>query len=177
MRWFICLAVVLATSVLIHVDAIAQTEPQKRPGPAPQTTPIPPTAPAQAGPAGAPDEGVDVSRLKADVDSTVARMAVLTKQSAALSASFARLAALHHGADRAEILMMQRVSDAMGTMAGEVETTLVQYKRMLDDETDLETGAMRSEVDGLHGVMEVIAGEVDDALKTMLRLEAQLGQG
>jgi hypothetical protein len=166
----------LAAIIFVHTEALAQAEPQKRPGPAPQSTPVPPLpAPAQPGPLGAP--AIDMVRLKADVDSSIARMTVLMNESTALSASFGSLAALHHGADKSEILMMQRVSDAMGTMAGEVKVTLAQYQRMLDDETTLETGAMKSEVDGLHGAMEVIAGEVDDALKTLQRLEAQLGQG
>jgi hypothetical protein len=95
----------------------------------------------------------------------------------ALSQSFSSLATLHHGADRSEILMMVRVSDAMGSMAAELKMTLAQYKHMLDDESSTESGAMKSEVDGLQAAMQVIAGEVNDAIQTLRRLEAQLGQG
>jgi hypothetical protein len=55
--------------------------------------------------------------------------------------------------------------------------TLAQYKHMLDDESSTESGAMKSEVDGLQAAMQVIAGEVNDAIQTLRRLEAQLGQG
>ena len=72
---------------------------------------------------------------------------------------------------------MERVSDAMGSMAAELKSTLAQYKHMLDDETTTETGAMKAEVDGLNAAMQVIAGEVTDAIQTLHRLELQLGQG
>lgn len=167
----------LAMTTLVPAGARAQAEPEKRPGPGPQSGPkAPPPPPPATGPVGAPVT-VDSNDLSVDVDSTMQRMDVLMKESLALSRSFASLAPLHHGADRSEILMMQRVSDAMGAMAGELKTTLAQYKRMLDDETSTETGAMKSEVDGLHAAMEVIAGEVGDAIRTLHRLEAQLGQG
>jgi hypothetical protein len=153
-------------------------EPDKHPAPGRQLDPgatAPVTMPA-SGPVGAPVT-VDPLQLKANVDSTMTRMDSLMKESMALSQSFSSLAALHHGADKSEILMMQRVSDAMGSMASELKTTLGQYKRMLDDETSAETGTMKSEVDGLQAAMTVIAGEVDDAIRTLHRLEAQLGQG
>lgn len=171
-------AVVAALALALAVaQAGAQTEPEKRPGPAPAHGPKepPPPAPA-AGPVGAPVT-VDASALTAQADSTMRHMDLLMKQSLALSKSFAELATLHHGADRSEILMMQRVSDAMGSMAAELKGTLAQYKLMLNDETATETGAMKSEVDGLHAAMQVIAGEVTDAIQTLHRLEGQLGQG
>jgi hypothetical protein len=120
---------------------------------------------------------IDQLGLKVEADTTMAHMDLLMKQSLALSKSFAELAALHHGADRSEILVMERVSDAMGSMAGELKSTLGQYKKMLDDETTTETGTMKAEVDGLNAAMQVIAGEVTDAIQTLHRLEAQLGQG
>jgi hypothetical protein len=167
----------LALTELAPVAALAQAEPDKRPGPAQQHGPgSPPPQIPQTGPVGAP-EANDPVAAKADIDSTMQRMDLLMKQSLALSQSFARLAALHQGADRSEILMMQRVSDAMGAMAGELKATLAQYKRMLDDETTSETGTMKSEVDGLHAAMEVIGGEVNGAIRVLARLEAQLGQG
>ena len=178
-------AMAMATA-LGQMEARAQVAPAKRPVEEPDKHPAPgrqlvdpgagPAAAPAAGPEGAPVT-VDPLQLKADVDSTMARMDSLMKESLALSQSFASLAALHHGADKSEILMMQRVSDAMGSMAAELKTTLAQYKRMLDDETSTETGAMKSEVDGLQAAMTVIAGEVDDAIRTLHRLEAQLGQG
>jgi hypothetical protein len=167
----------IAVNTLAPAGARAQAEPEKRPGPAPQQGPkAPPAEIPQPGPVGAP-EAIDPIAVKADIDSTMQRMDKLIAQSVTLSASFAQIATLHHGADRSEILVMQRVSDAMGAMAGELKTTLVQYKRMLDDETSTESGAMKSEVDGLNAAMQVIAGEVGDAIQTLHRLEAQLGQG
>jgi len=171
------LAAALAMTTLAPTGARAQAEPEKRPGPAPQHGPkAPPAETPQPGPVGAP-EAIDPIAVKADIDSTMQRMDRLIAQSVTLSASFAQIAALHHGADRSEILVMQRMSDAMGAMAGELKATLAEYKRMLDDETSTETGAMKSEVDGLHAAMEAIAGEVNDAIQTLHRLEAQLGQG
>lgn len=157
--------------------ASPQKEPEKRPGPAPQSTPVPkPPANPATGPVGAP-AGVDNASLKAQVDSTMQRMEQVSLESKELSRSFAALAALHHGADRSEILIMQRMSDAMATMAGEVTTTLRQYKAMLDDETASDTGAMKAEVQELRAAIDVIAGEVADAVQTLHRLQAQLGQG
>ncbi|HKW13601.1 MAG TPA: hypothetical protein VJS69_03860 [Candidatus Krumholzibacteria bacterium] len=178
------LAVMATTTVLGHVDARAQAmhqrpaeEPQKHPGPGRQTDPnAPPPVMPVSGPVGAPVT-VDQLQLKTDVDSTMTRMDALMKESLSLSQSFSSLAALHHGADKSEILMMQRVSDAMGSMAAELKSTLAQYKHLLDDETTTETGTMRSEVDGLQAAMQVIAGEVDDSIRTLRRLEAQMGQG
>lgn len=176
-RPIVWLFMTAALTLLAPAAARAQAEPEKRPGPAAQSGPkAPPAETPQPGPVGAP-EAIDPIAAKADIDSTMLRMDLLIKQSLALSQSFASLAALHHGADRSEILMMQRVSDAMGAMAGELKATLVQYRRMLDDETSTETGAMKSEVDGLHAAMDVIGGEVNDALRVLARLEAQLGQG
>ncbi len=173
---------VMAAAVMVTMAwagaAHAQAEPDKRPGPAAQSGPKSPpqSPPAAAGPAGAPVT-VDQIELKADVDSTMAHMDGLMEQSLALSKSFSQLAALHHGADRSEILMMQRVSEAMGSMAAELKSTLAQYKKMLDDETATETGVMKAEVDGLNAAMQVIASEVTEAMRTLHRLEAQLGQG
>jgi hypothetical protein len=170
-------AAMVLTTTVGQLYAKENAEPQKRPGPAPASGPQdpPPPAPA-AGPAGAPVT-VDMNELTAQADSTMRHMDLLMKQSLALSKSFSELAELHHGADRSEILMMQRVSDAMGSMAAELKGTLAQYKLMLDDETATESGAMKSEVDGLEVAMQVIAGEVNDAIQTLHRLESQLGQG
>jgi len=172
----ILLALALTTA-FGQVDARAQAEPEKRPGPGRQLDPnqIPPVMPV-SGPIGSPIS-VEPLQLKAEVDTTMTRMDSLMKQSLALSQSFASLATLHHGADRSEILMMVRVSDAMGSMAAELKMTLAQYKHMLDDESSTESRTMKSEVDGLQTAMRVIAGEVNDAIQTLHRLEAQLGQG
>ena len=173
---FVVMAMV-STLTLAHNMARAQAEPQKRPGPAVQSGPqSPPQVMPPAGPIGAPVT-VDPLQLKAEADSAMVHMDLIMKQSLDLSKSFAQLASLHHGADKSEILVMERVSDAMGSMASELKSTLVQYKRMLDDETSTETGAMKAEVDGLNAAMQVIAGEVTDAIQTLHRLESQLGQG
>ena len=173
-KHFVMMAVALTLGLAQNM-ARAQETPNKLSGP--QTSPTqPPEAMPASGPMGAPVT-IDQLGLKVEADTTMAHMDLLMKQSLALSKSFAGLAALHHGADRSEILVMERVSDAMGSMAGELKSTLAQYKKMLDDETTTETGAMKAEVDGLNAAMQVIAGEVTDAIQTLHRLEAQLGQG
>jgi len=173
---FVAMAMAL-TVALAQSVARAQAEPQKRPGPgAPSGPTVPPPVQRASGPVGAPVT-VEPLQLKAEADSAMVHMDLLMAQSLALSKSFAELAALHHGADRSEILVMERVSDAMGSMAAELKSTLAQYKHMLDDETTTETGAMKAEVDGLNAAMQVIAGEVTDAIQTLHRLELQLGQG
>lgn len=175
--WVTAIVTLVLAAAPVYAGNGGTAEPFKHPGPGTQHGPNTPAPDEPApGPLGAPVT-VDPSQLTAQVDSTMLQMESLIKQSQALSQSFASLAALHHGADRSEILVMQRVSDAMGAMAGELKMTLEQYKRMLEDETNTETGKMKSEVDGLHAAMEVIAGEVSDAIKTLHRLEGQLGQG
>jgi len=178
-------AVMALTTALGQVEARAQAprprqhaeEPEKHPGPGPTTDPnMPLPVMPVSGPVGAPVT-VEPLQLKAEVDSTMTRMDLLMKESLSLSQSFSSLATLHQGADRSEILMMQRVSDAMGSMAAELKSTLAQYKHMLDDESSSETGTMKSEVDSLQAAMQVIAGEVNDSIRTLRRLEAQLGQG
>ncbi len=169
------LMAVALTLALAQSMARAQDTPNKLSGPHTSPARPPETVPA-AGPIGAPVT-IDQPALKAEADSAMVHMDLLMKQSLALSKSFAELAVLHHGADRSEILVMERVSDAMGSMAGELKSTLAQYKHMLDDETTTETGAMKAEVDGLNAAMQVIAGEVADAIQTLHRLESQLGQG
>lgn len=175
-KHFVMMIVALTLGLAPNM-ARAQEGPNKRQGSGPQMSPTqPPEVMPASGPMGAPVT-IDQLGLKVEADTTMAHMDLLMKQSLALSKSFAGLAALHHGADRSEILVMERVSDAMGSMAGELKSTLAQYKKMLDDETTTETGAMKAEVDGLNAAMQVIAGEVTDAIQTLHRLEAQLGQG
>lgn len=176
MSLIVAIAMVPVVS-LPFAHATPQKEPEKRPGPVPQSTTVPAPRPdPAAGPAGAPAE-LDDESLRAEVDSTLLWMQGVIAESQSLSKSFAALAAAHHGADRSEILMMQRMSDAMSTMGGEVMTTLRQYKTLLDDETVSDTGLMKAEVQQLKAAIVVIAGEVADAVTTLHRLQAQLGQG
>ena len=121
--------------------------------------------------------GMDSATRLAQVDSTMKQMTLLIQKSRTLSQSFAQLAALHRGADKAEIQMMQRVSDSMGVMAGEINMTLQQYSKMLQDETATESGVMRGDVDNLHGAMATMAREIHDAIQTLQRLDTELGQG
>jgi phage-related tail protein len=105
------------------------------------------------------------------------QMTRLMEISATLSKSFAELATLHQGADKSEIQMMQRMSDSMGILAGEVKTTLQQYSKMLHDETTSESKPVRAEVDNLADLMTVIADQISEAVQTLQKLDAQLGQG
>ena len=102
------------------------------------------------------------------------RMATIIDMSQELSKSFAQLADRHHGADRSEVLMMQRMSDAMGTIAGEVKMSMVVYKKMLDDETASDTATMKVEVENLKRVLDIIAVQVDLGLDMLQRLRLQL---
>ena len=111
------------------------------------------------------------------VDSMMQRMNGLAARTQSYSESFARLAAAHHGADKTEILMMQRMSESMGMMAKEIKTSLQQYKDMLEDETASESGSMKAEVQSFKGILDGIAMDLEEAGKTLATLEGQLGQG
>jgi hypothetical protein len=152
-----------------------QVEPQKHKEPPTKNPPEPTTTTDQPGLGGLED--VDHMQQMMLADSVIQRMTELMKKSQSLSKSFAELAGAHHGADKSEILMMQRMSDSMGTMAGEVKTSLQQYKAMLEDETVSESGGMRTEIHGLRGVMNGIGSYIDEGLQTLQKLEEQLGQG
>jgi ATP/maltotriose-dependent transcriptional regulator MalT len=129
-----------------------------------------------AGPAGAPMITDDVA-LHEQLNSSMQHMRDLAVESQSLAQTFAKLAATHHGADRSEMLVMQRMSEAMGTMSGEVQASLAQYKQMLENETASDSGMMKAEVQGLKGALDVMAGEIDDAMQTLRKLQSQLGQG
>jgi hypothetical protein len=157
-----------------------QVDPQKRQGAPPQPIqPEPKTPTDQPAQAGGMDDmnNMDYATRMMQVDSSMQRVHILFEKSQTLSKSFGKLAVAHHGADKSEILMMQRMSDSMGTMAGELNTTLQQYKKMLGDETVSESGKMKTEVQSLKGYMDSIAGHVEEALQTLQKLQAQLGQG
>jgi hypothetical protein len=120
---------------------------------------------------------VDYMNRMMEVDSTMRRVATLMEKSQTLSKSFSELAADHHGADKSEILMMQRMSDSMGTIAGEIKVSLQQYKKMLGDETTSESGRMKTEVQSFQGVLDGMASHIDEVLGTLQTLQVQLGQG
>ncbi len=153
-----------------------QEAPKKGKQPIEQPYPTPKTAADQPGQPGGEDD-IDTVPNTAPIDSAIQRMTVLVQQSQALSKSFANLATLHEGADRGEILVMQRMSDATAAMAGEIKMSLQQYKKMLNDETASDTGSMRSEVQGLKSIMDGLAREIDDAVQTLQALQGQMGQG
>jgi hypothetical protein len=111
------------------------------------------------------------------VDSMMERMAALRERAQSYSKSFSELAAIHHGADRKEILMMQRMSDSMGMMAEEIRVSLKQYKNMLENETASETGKTRAEVENFKFILDGIARDVEGAVNRLQILEERLGQG
>jgi hypothetical protein len=113
----------------------------------------------------------------AQVDSMMQQMTTLRQRAQSYSKSFGVLAEGHHGADKSEILMMQRMSDSMGVMAGEIKVSLQQYKDLLEDETTSESGSTKAEVLNLKGILDGIARQVDGAVNTLQRLEQRLGQG
>jgi hypothetical protein len=175
-------AAVLALAVGISsVWAQSQTEPQKRQQGPTQVTPPdqkPPTGQPTGQPGGMEDlQNADHAAVIAQVDATVERMTALAKQAQALSKSFGELAAAHHGADKSEVLMMQRMSDSMGTMAGEIKMSLQQYKNMLEDETSSQSGTMKTDVQSLKGIIDAIAQHVDEGIQTLQKMLTALGQG
>ena len=111
------------------------------------------------------------------VDSMMQRMTMLMERTSSYSKSFGLLAATHHGADKSEILMMQRMSDSMGTMAGEIKANLQRYKDMLDDETTSESVNVKVEVQSLKGSLDSIARDVEKAVNTLQTIQEGLGQG
>ncbi len=178
---------IAAVFALVVVGALSSVwgDPQQEPS---RTRPVPPSPPTppeskiptgQSGQLGGMDDmgNVDYMNLMMQVDSTMQRMTVLMEKSQKISKSFGELAAPHHGADKSEILMMQRMSESMGTMAGEVKMSLQQYKKMLQDETASESGKMKGEIQSLKDVLDDIAGHIDEALQTLQMLQEQLGQG
>jgi len=156
-----------------------QESPQK--GPERQTSPVPDETKLQA--QGGEVMGMndstnaDYESLRIQVDAMMQRMKTLTEKAQSYSKSFGELAAAHHGADRSEILMMQRMSDSMGMMAGEIKVSLQQYKDMLDDETASDSGAMRVEVQSFKGILDGIARYIEGAVNTLQTLQERLGQG
>lgn len=183
-RMPLAIAAILALVVagaLSQVWGHPQVQPPKRQqGPTQPAPPDPKTPTGQpGGQVGGMDDmnNMDYANRMMQVDSLMARMTILIEKSQILSKSFGDLAVAHHGADKSEILMMQRMSDSMGTMAGELKTSLQQYKKMLGDETASEAGRMKTEVQSLKGVMDGIAGHIEEALQTLQKLQTQLGQG
>jgi hypothetical protein len=149
---------------------------------------VPPTQPnqpeskpttSQPGQPGAMDDMNNVNYMNRmmQVDSTMRRMTIQMEKSQTLSKSFGELAAAHHGADKSEILMMQRMSDSMGTIAGEIKVSLQQYKKMLGEETTSDSGKMKTEVQSFQGVLDGMASHIDEVLETLQTLQVQLGQG
>jgi len=155
------------------VKGLPQEESPNKSRPTPQVSPPPPKPDEQPPQLGGPGLG----GRTAPIDSTIQRMSLLIERSQALSKSFGELAQRHHGADKSEVLMMQRMSDAMGAMAGEVHASLEAYKKMLGDETASDTGTMKAEVQGLKATLDIIAGEIAQALDTLQKLQSQVGQG
>ena len=173
---------VLALAVgFSSVWAQSQTEPQKRQQGPTQITPPEqkPAAVQPTGQTGATDDlqGADHATVIAQLDATLQRMTALTKQAQALSKSFGEIAAAHHGADKSEVVMMQRMSDSMGTMAGEIKMSLEQYKNMLEDETSSQSGAIKTEVQSLKGIIDGIARNVEEGVQTLQKMLTALGQG
>jgi hypothetical protein len=111
------------------------------------------------------------------IDSMMQRADRLKHRAASYSQSFGALAENHHGADKKEILMMQRMSDSMGVMAGEIRMSLEQYKDMLEDETPSESGMAKAEVLSFKDVLDSIERDVDRAVNTLQTLQERLGQG
>jgi hypothetical protein len=164
------------------ITARAQEPPnkdQRQPLNPPTNPPQPDTDANQLGQPGGTEGAIDLDNtaVEARIDSTIQRMTLLIQKSQMLSKSFGDLAPLHEGADRSEIVVMQRMSLAMETMAGEIKMTLQQYKKMLNDETPAQTGRMREEVRGLRGLLDIVASEIDQIVTTLQTLQGQLGQG
>jgi hypothetical protein len=147
----------------------------------PQTTPVPPETKTQpqSGEPGTMGDTIMVDRASVliQVDSMIQRMTMVIERTRSYSKSFGLLAEDHHGADKKEILMMQRMSDSMGSMAGEIKLSLQQYKEMLADETASESTGVKVEVENFRIILDGIARDVEKAVNALQKLEEQLGQG
>jgi len=161
--------------------AQSQTNTQKRQQGPTQVTP-PEQKPTTGQPTGQPGgmddlQSADHAAVVAQIDAAIERMNAVSKQAQTLSKSFGELAATHHGADKSEVLMMQRMSDSMGTMAGEIRISLQQYRNMLEDETSSQSGAMKTEVQDLKGIIDGIARNLEQGMQTLQKMLTALGQG
>jgi hypothetical protein len=169
----------------LYVPARSQnaTQPQKtQQGPGEVTPPDQKTTPGQSGDSrqlGGMDEltNQDYDAIVKDLDQTIQRMTAIVQQAKAFSTTFDKLAALHEGADKSEVLMMKRMSDSMATMAGEIKMSAEQYKRMVGDESATQSGQMRQEVQRLKSIIDGAAKNVEKGMQTLQDLQVALGQG
>jgi phage-related protein len=177
----IAILAIVAIAGFASVRGYAQEPPKKGDYPKPPQTPPelkPQTTPTgSAGAVGYAEADMNYADLALMVDESIARMEVAVEKARTLSTSFGELSALHEGADKSEILMMQRMSGSMGSMAAEMKVSLQQYKKLLDDETATESGKVKTEVQNLKGVMDGITNQIDQGLQTLQSMLAQLGQG
>jgi len=178
------LPVVFAVSMLVLASllpaarAVAQEAPRK--GDVEEPKPVPTQPPSELdkpGVAGGMVARPDYADVYQQIDATARRMDEALTRSRAMSKSFGELAALHQGADRSEILMMQRMCDSMGTMASETATCVQQYRKMLDDETATESGAVKAEVQGLKSMIDGMAKQIENGLNLLHAMQVNLGQG
>jgi len=182
-RILVAVSAIIAFAVagsLSPVRAEIQQNPPKKQS-LPQTPPVVPESKTvvQGGGLGGMDASTMTEQMAVmmPVDSMMQRMTMLMKRAQSYSKSFGELAEVHHGADKKEILMMQRMADSMGMMAGEIKVSLQQYKDMLDDETSSESGSMRVEVHSFKATLDGIASYIEQATNTLQMLEERLGQG
>jgi len=181
-RILVAVTAILAFAVAGSLSPVWGVPQQESPhkGPAPRTSPTPPETKIQeqgGEVAGMGDTTITSMSVMGQIDSMTQRMSVLMEKSESYSRQFGVLAATHHGADKSEILMMQRMSDSMGMMAGEIKASLQQYKEMLEDETTSESGSMKAEVQSFRGILDGIARNIEGAINTLQVLEERLGQG
>ena len=183
-RKLVAVAAILAFALTGSISSAwgePQEAPPKKGHQIGQTSPFPSetTPENQGGPIGGMNDTTTMQNVSviAQVDSMMQRMIVLKEKAQSDSKSFGVLAAGHHGTDKTEILMMKRMSDSMGMMAGEIEVSLQQYKEMLKDETGSENGSMNAEVQNLTVILYGIARYVDGAVNTLHTLDERLGQG
>jgi hypothetical protein len=181
-RILVAVTAILAFAVAGSLSPVRGEPQQESPhkGPAPITSPIPPETKIQeqgGEVAGMGDTTITSETVIRQVDTMMQQMTVLIEKSQSYSKQFGLLAATHHGADKSEILMMQRMSDSMGMMAGEIKGSLQQYKEMLEDETTSESGSMKAEVLSFRGILDGIARNIQGAVNTLQVLEERLGQG
>ncbi|MGD8414256.1 MAG: hypothetical protein PVF33_08485 [Candidatus Latescibacterota bacterium] len=185
-RFLVAVAVTLMFAAAGSFSSVwAQTQQQQQQAPKkgqihPTLQPVPETntqnQPGETGRLGG-ETMLDHEFVIARVDSIIQRMTMLTERTRSYSKSFGSLAATHHGADKAEILMMQRMSESMGTMAGEVKLSLQQYKNLLEDEPSSENWKTRAEVQNLDAALNNIASYIEHAVNTLQTLQEHYGQG
>ena len=113
----------------------------------------------------------------AQMEQTMQRLHQLEQQAGQLSRSMAQRAG-HEGAGQlgARDQSMSRLCDSVATLAGDMTKTMDRIHQNLRDPTLLQDRDMQKDMDRLRLHVEDMAVPLEDALKTMERIQDRLHQ-